>query len=69
VRADGAGHQRFGFDIVGPTNATVVVESSTSLGNPVWVPVSTNQLTGGTSYFSDLQWTNFGKGFYRFRTP
>ena len=69
VRPDGSGHQRFGFDIVGPTNATVVVESCTSLGNPVWVPISTNQLTGGTSYFSDLQWTNYGKGFYHFRTP
>jgi len=46
-----------------------VVEAATSLSNPVWVPVSTNTLVGGTSYFSDAAWTNFPKRFYRLTTP
>ena len=49
----------FGFTISWATNASVVVEAATNLANPVWIPVSTNTLTGGTNYFSDPQWTNY----------
>jgi len=31
--------------------------------------VRTNTLTGGASYFSDAQWTNYPSRFYRFRSP
>ena len=31
----------------------IVVEACTNLANPVWSPVETNTLTGGSSYFSD----------------
>jgi hypothetical protein len=55
----------FGFTISWATNASVVVEAATNLANPVWIPVSTNTLTGGTSYFSDPQWTNYHVRFYR----
>ena len=55
----------FGFTISWATNASVVVEAATNLANPVWIPVSTNTLTGGTNYFSDPQWTNFPSRFYR----
>jgi hypothetical protein len=57
-------NNQFGFNITG-TNIPVVVEACTNLANPVWIPVSTNTLTGGTSYFSDPQWTNYPGRFYR----
>ncbi len=55
----------FGFTISWATNVSVVVEAATNLANPVWIPVGTNTLTGGTSYFSDPQWTNYPERFYR----
>ena len=51
------------------TNLSVVVEACTNLANPIWSPVGTNTLTGGSSYFSDSQWTNYPGRFYRFRSP
>jgi BspA type Leucine rich repeat region (6 copies) len=61
----------FGFTISWATNASVVVEASTStdLSNPIWSPLSTNTLIGGSSYFSDPQWTNYPARFYRLRWP
>ena len=59
---------RFGFSISG-ASASVVIEACTNLANPVWQPVATNTLTGGTSYFSDPQWTNYPGRFYRIRSP
>jgi BspA type Leucine rich repeat region (6 copies) len=59
----------FGFTISWATNVSVVVEAATNLANPVWIPVSTNPLTGGTSYFSDPQWTNYHTRFYRLSMP
>jgi hypothetical protein len=60
---------QFGFTISWATNISVVVEACTNLANPVWIPVSTNTLTGGTSHFSDPQWTNYPGRFYRLRSP
>jgi hypothetical protein len=60
---------RFGFTITGTTNLVVVVEANTSLQYPKWVPVGTNTLTGGSSYFSDPRWTNIPARFYRLRSP
>jgi hypothetical protein len=60
---------RFGFIISWATNLSVVVEACTNLANPIWSPVGTNNLTGGWSYFSDLQWTNYLGRFYRLRSP
>ena len=60
---------RFGFIISWATNIPVVVESCTNLANPGWYPVATNTLTGGLSYFSDPDWTNYPGRFYRLRSP
>jgi hypothetical protein len=60
---------RFGFTISWATNASVVVEASTSLTTPTWSRVSTSSLSGGSSYFSDLQWTNYPGRFYRIHSP
>ena len=59
----------FGFTISWATNISVVVEAGTDLANPIWSPVETNTLTGGSSYFSDPQWTNYPGRFYRLRSP
>jgi hypothetical protein len=59
----------FGFNITWADGRTVVVVSCTDLANPTWIPVSTNTLTGGTSYFSDPQWTNYPSRFYRVCSP
>ena len=53
----------------GTANLVVVVVASTNLASPAWVPLATNTLTGGTSYFSDPQWTNYPRRFYRFSSP
>ncbi len=58
---------RFGFTITWANNQAVVVEATTNLANPAWIPVGTNTLTGGSSYFSDPQWTNYPGRFYRLR--
>ena len=60
---------QFGFTIIGTSGLVVVVEASADLANPVWTPVGTNTLTGGSSYFSDPQWTNYPSRFYRLRAP
>jgi hypothetical protein len=59
----------FGLTISWATNASVVVQAATNMANPVWIPVSTNTLTGGTNYFSDPQWTNYSARYYRLRSP
>jgi len=36
---------------------------------PTKSPLQTNTLNGGSSYFSDAQWTNHPGRFYRLRWP
>jgi hypothetical protein len=60
---------QFGFSITGSSNLVIVVEACTSLANPLWSPVQTITLTGGSAYFSDPQWTNYPARFYRLRSP
>jgi hypothetical protein len=47
----------------------IVVETCTNLANPTWIPLATNTLTSGSSYFSDPAWTNYPSRFYRLRSP
>jgi hypothetical protein len=56
---------QFGFTITGSSGLVAVVQASTNLANPVWSPVGTNTLAGGSSYFSDPQWGNYPARFYR----
>ena len=64
VQTDG-----FGFIISWATNLPVVGEACPNLTSPNWSPLRTNTLTGGWSYFSDPQWTNYPARFYRLRSP
>jgi hypothetical protein len=59
---------QFGFEISWASDKAVVVEACTNLASPVWSPVATNILTGGSSYFCDPQWTNYPACFYRVRS-
>ena len=59
----------FGFIISWATNSSVVVENCTNLINPSWLPVSTNLLADGASYFSDPGWANSSAQYYRVRVP
>jgi hypothetical protein len=59
----------FGFIISWATNVSLVVEASASLSIPAWSPVGTNALIEGWSYFSDPQWSNYTRRFYRIRLP
>ncbi len=65
----GVQSNQFGFTITGSSNLVVVVEACTNLVNPVWVPVGTATLTGGSSSFNDPQWTNYPARFYRLGPP
>jgi hypothetical protein len=65
--SSGVLNNQFGFTISWATNVPVVVEASTDLSQRVWTPIATNTLTGGTSYFSDPQWTNYPARFYRLK--
>ena len=60
---------RFGFVITGSSNLVIVVEASTNLLKSTWLPVGTNTLTSGASYFSDPSWTNYRARYYRLRSP
>jgi hypothetical protein len=58
----------FGFTISWATNLSIIVQATTNLANPVWTPLATNPLVGGTNYFSDPKWTNYPGRFYRVRS-
>jgi hypothetical protein len=58
---------RFRFAISWATNAAVVVEASTNLAQSVWTPVTTNNLTGGTTPFSHPDWEKHPVRFHRVR--
>ena len=59
----------FGFTITNAGRPVIVVDACTNLASAVWLPVSTNTLDGGQSYFSDPVWANYMGRFYRFRFP
>jgi hypothetical protein len=62
-------NDQFGFDITGPSNLFLVVESCTNLANSVWCPLQTIYLPGGTFHFTDPHLRNYPSRFYRIRTP
>ena len=60
---------QFGVTITGTSNLIIMVEACTNLANPAWSPLAMTILTGGSSYFSDPDWTNYPGRFYRLRSP
>jgi BspA type Leucine rich repeat region (6 copies) len=68
-RSLGMQTNQFGLHVTWASGMTIVVEACTNLANPNWYPVATNTLAGGSSYFSDPQWTIYPVRFYRLRLP
>ena len=67
----GVHSNRFGFTISWATNASVVVEACSNLANPVWLPISTNNVTAatGTANFTDPNWMGYRVRGYRLVSP
>lgn len=62
-----AGH--LGFTLAGAAGVSVLVEARENLGQPNWVPVSTNTFNAqGTAQFTDPAPAARPGRFYRFRT-
>jgi hypothetical protein len=59
----------FSFTISWARNVWVVVEACTDLAHPTWSAVATDTLTDGSAYFSDPDWQNYPRRFYRLRSP
>ena len=60
-------NNQFSYDITGPDELRVLVEKTENIVTPSWAPVSTNILSGGSSFFSDAVETNKPACFYRLR--
>ena len=60
---------QFGFNIAGTPDIPLVIEASADLAGSSWTPLHACTLTNGLVYFSDPQWTNHPRGFYRIRSP
>jgi len=67
--SSGIRSNQFGFNITGTSNLVVVIEAATNLVNPTWQPLQTNTLNGLPLYFSDPQWSNYTRRFYRVTWP
>jgi hypothetical protein len=53
----------FGFNVIGQSGASVVIQASTDL--QTWIPLQTNLLGNGLLYFSDAQSPANTRRFYR----
>ncbi len=65
ITGSGVLNSQFGFTINGITNLVITVEASTNLTNPIWQPILTNTLSGASFNFTDSQWRNYPRRFYR----
>ena len=65
----GVGTNGFGFNVTWTSGMSVVVDASTNLDSPAWLPLATNILTRDSFYFTDPGWTNYPSRFYRARWP
>lgn len=55
----------FGFIISWAAEASVVVEATTAVGAAAWLPISTNTLDTGWTYFNDPNWAEYSCRLYR----
>ena len=56
-------NHQFVLNLTGPPGSNTVISASTNL--QTWVPLTTNQLSGGTLQFTDKLATNYLNRFYR----
>lgn len=60
---------KFGFTISGHDSELIKIETCTSLETESWQAVSTTSLTASSAYFSDPDWIDHPKRFYRLSMP
>ena len=60
---------QFGFNISWASGMNIAVDACTNLATLDWVPLQTNTLTADTFYFSDPDWADHPRRFYRVRWP
>jgi hypothetical protein len=60
---------QFGFTLTGATNLVLVIEACTNLTDPAWIVIQTNTLTEGSAVFTDPQFQDHPRRFYRLRAP
>jgi hypothetical protein len=65
----GVQNNNFEFTFTGTNSQTVIVQACTNLVNPNWLSLVTNMLSGTSSNFTDAQWKNFSRRFYRLYSP
>jgi len=63
----GAKDNLFGFNFTG-AGENFIIEACKDLANPIWSPVGTNTLKGGTSHFNEVMRTDIPCRFYRLRS-
>jgi uncharacterized repeat protein (TIGR03803 family) len=66
--AFGVHTNQFGFNITGIVGQTVVIEASTNLVSPAWIPLRTTVLGPGANLFNDPAWSDYSQRFYRIRS-
>jgi hypothetical protein len=69
LQSSGTSSDGLNLTITGTTNIPILLEATTKLTSPVWVPLLTNHLSGGSLSFADAQWTNYPTRFCRVRSP
>ena len=65
----GIQNQQFGFKVTGTAGLAVVVQGSTNLASPVWLPLQALTLTNGSAYFSEPVNADVPASFFRLSTP
>ena len=60
---------QFGFTVAWASGQVIVVDACTDLANPLWTALKTNTLSSDSYYFSDPQWADSPRRFYRIRSP
>jgi hypothetical protein len=59
----------FGLPITGTPDIPIVLEGTTDLSGPTWVPLLSCTLTNGSLELRDPDWTVYPNRFYRIRSP
>ena len=65
----GVRQNQFGFNVAGTADIPLVIEATADLSAAAWMPLQSYKLTNGLLYFSDPQWQDYSKRFYRIRPP
>jgi hypothetical protein len=69
ITSAGEQNNDFAFIINGTNGQVVVVQAATNIMNATWQPLTTNTLSSTVSNFTDVNWKNYPRRFYRLYSP